>query len=71
MSTAIVLPTSERMSQEIQTETLAASTFIYIPSVPSDPTEEQRLKLMEISGAYDFWDRPEEDIYSSDDGQPV
>ncbi len=29
-----------------------------------DPTIEQMMAIVEVSGVLDFWDRPEEDIYS-------
>ena len=35
------------------------------------PTSDQRMLIVEASGTLDFWDRPEEDIYSLDDGEPV
>ena len=38
---------------------------------PSEPTSEQRMRIVEASGTLDFWDRPEEDIYSLEDGEPV
>ena len=37
----------------------------------SDPNLGQRMKLMELSGVLDFWDDPEEDIYSPEDGSPI
>ena len=30
-----------------------------------------RMRIVEVSGTLDFWDRPEEDIYSLEDGEPV
>ena len=29
------------------------------------------MRIVEVSGTLDFWDRPEEDIYSLEDGEPV
>ncbi len=40
-------------------------------SAPSDPTPEQRMRIVEVSGTLDFWDNPEEDIYSPNDGELV
>jgi hypothetical protein len=37
----------------------------------SEPTEEQYLRALEISGVLDFWSRDEEDIYSDNDGEPA
>ncbi len=37
----------------------------------SEPTSEQRMRLVELSGTLDFWDRPEEDVYSLEDGEPI
>lgn len=38
---------------------------------PSDPTESQRLRLIELSGVLDFWDDPEEDVYTAEDSEPL
>ena len=48
-------------------------TFAVPPCVhvPSGPTTEQAMRLVELSGTLDFWDRPEEDVYSLDDGKPI
>jgi len=62
--------TIEADTNEMLTETIAAPQ-VYVPSRPSDATEEQRLRLMEISGTHDFWSQPGEDIYTLDDGEPV
>lgn len=39
--------------------------------VPADPSPEQHMAMIEASGTLSFWDQPEEDIYSDDDGEPV
>jgi len=36
-----------------------------------DPTSEQVLKLLESSGTLSFWNEPEEDVYTHDDGEPI
>ena len=48
-------------------------TFSTHPPVPiaSDPTIEQRMRIIEVSGVLDFWDDPREDIYSLEDGEPL
>ena len=56
---------------ENEPQTSAASRFIPVYDVPSDPTLEQYMRIIEVSGALDFWDREEEDIYSPEDGDPV
>jgi len=38
---------------------------------PEDPSDEQVMRLAESSGALSFWESPEEDIYSPDDGSPL
>jgi hypothetical protein len=55
---------------EDKTETIASS-HVYVPLVPPDPTAEQNLRIIESSGAFDFWNDPQEDIYSLNDGQPI
>lgn len=51
-------------------ETAATSQVFRFP-VPSDPTTEQIMRAVEVSGALTFWDRPGEDIYTLEDGEPV
>lgn len=44
----------------------------HIESVrPADPSNEQFLRAIEVSGSFDFWDDPGEDIYSIHDGEPL
>ena len=55
-----------------ETETTVVCRIVRIPpEVPSDPTPEQRMRIVEVSGTLDFWDRPEEDVYTLADGEPV
>ena len=42
-----------------------------LPPPPADPTSQQRMRLIEISGTLDFWNSPEEDIYGAEDGEPL
>jgi hypothetical protein len=55
---------------EIPTETVSGSIHQNIPA-PDDPTLAQRMKLMESSGALDFWYRDEEEGYTLQDGEPA
>ncbi len=43
----------------------------FVLGAASDPTSEQRMRIVEVSGTLDFWDRPEEGIYSLSDGDPA
>lgn len=56
---------------EDQPETSGGNHIFQVVSTPSDPTPEQRLRIVEASGVLDFWDDPREDIYSLEDGEPV
>jgi len=38
---------------------------------PSDPTPEQIRRIVQTSGALDFWDDPAEDLYTAEDGDPL
>lgn len=38
---------------------------------PDEPTEKQRMRLLDSSGTFDFWNDPGEDIYSESDGEAV
>lgn len=64
----LVLPAYE--ANEDAPETFAVPPCVHVAS-PSDPTTEQAMRLVEFSGSLDFWDRPEEDIYTLDDGRPI
>ena len=37
----------------------------------ADPTREQSMRIVEVSGSLDFWLDSAEDIYGPDDGNPV
>ncbi len=64
----LVLPAYE--ANEDAPETFAVPPCVHV-AAPSDPTTEQAMRLVELSGSLDFWDRPEEDIYTLDDGRPI
>ena len=51
------------------TTSYEAQTSVH--AVPEDPTVEQRMIVVEASGALSFWDHPDEDVYSLEDGEPV
>ncbi len=36
-----------------------------------EPTDRQGMRLVEESGALDFWDHPDEDLYGPDDGEAI
>lgn len=40
-------------------------------SYPTDATTEDLMNLAEASGVFDFWDHPDEDVYSESDGNAV
>ena len=60
----------EIIENELITTVVNQPIWILSPN-PSEPTSEQRMRLLESSGALDFWSAPEEDIYSIDDGDPI
>lgn len=59
---------TRNIEKDCTRQNLMAVTIV-VP--PDDPTPEQRMAIVEASGSLSFWDEPEEDIYSDDDGQPV
>ena len=59
-----------RVLVEDEPETTVICTPIRYP-VPSDPTSEQMMRAVEVSGVLDFWNDPAEDIYSTGDGEPL
>lgn len=71
MSVSRIIEIGAREIHEDEPVTTAPWRPIHILNEPSDPTGEQRMRIVEVSGTLDFWDKPEEDIYSVDDGEPV
>lgn len=59
-----IIDTGERRLPD-STQTFGAPMLIVDET---DPGSVQRMGLIELSGALDFWDDPEEDIYSPGDG---
>ena len=68
--TSSIINIGEREIRENEPQTSVSNRVIYVPSI-SDPTTDQLMRIVEVSGAFDFWDSPEEDIYSVEDGEPV
>lgn len=64
-----VTPIQDATHELENTETITDAHLLRFP--PEDPTTEQEMHLIETSGALDFWDRPEEDGYTSNDGEPI
>ena len=59
-----------REINEDQPETVSGAMILPV-GAPSDPTAKQQMRLVEQSGVLDFWDDPEEEVYSDDDGEPL
>lgn len=53
------------------TDTEGGSHVQMCRSSPCEPSRVQWMRIQETSCAFDFWNRPEEDIYTIDDGEPV
>ncbi len=49
--------------------TISAEIAVVIPLV--EATDEELLYLVEKSGAFAFWESPEEDVYTVEDGSPL
>lgn len=65
------LDIAPREVKENEPRTGVTNSVVSILDAPSDPTPEQRMRIIEVSGTLDFWDRAEEDIYSPEDGDPA
>jgi hypothetical protein len=65
---AVLLTINPRDSEETET-TVSCRPVVY--HLPSDPTADQMMRIIENSDVLDFWDDPAEDIYTLDDGDPV
>ena len=68
--TAEILHLKPQIIAEDEPETIVLNRLITV-SAPSDPTPNQMMRIVETSGTLDFWEDPAEDIYSSEDGQPL
>ncbi|MCH8806643.1 MAG: hypothetical protein IH986_11205 [Planctomycetes bacterium] len=68
---ATILRIEPRRLDENEPLTASTSTHVVISNIAADPTPEQSMRIVEVSGTLDFWDREEENIYTADDGEPV
>lgn len=48
-----------------------AQHFEVVSEAPTDPSAEQCMRIVEVSGSLDFWLESAEDIYGPEDGTPV
>ncbi len=72
MTTQVFFPIEGTVREvgENEPETGLDAHHVSFP-VAADPTPEQMMRAVEASGVLDFWNDPQEDIYSSEDGQPL
>lgn len=56
------------MNDELQTQTVYMSYWRVVHSPPDDVSTADQMNVVEASGILDFWDDPEEDIYTGNDG---
>ena len=54
--------------EELQTQTKYIRVYA---NYPEDVTTENVMHAIEASGTLDFWDDPEEDVYTEQDGDDV
>lgn len=64
-------PGNESRVEESQTTTVSTAEVRYCPALPEDPTRIQLMRVMERSEALSFWRDEAEDIYDTNDGEPV
>jgi hypothetical protein len=55
----------------IDSSTRTESSIPLLIYPPEDATIHQQMRIMEVSGVLDFWNRPEEDGYTEADGEPI
>ena len=64
-----------QQSEEVGTKvgdsyfTISAQFVCAIPLI--EATDEELMYLVEKSGAFSFWESPEEDVYTLEDGSPL
>lgn len=56
------------MEEEFQTQTVYMSYTRVVHSPPDDASTADQMNVVEASGTLDFWNDPEEDIYTGNDG---
>jgi len=71
LSTAERLQIAEREVLEDEPQTTVCAPPLVVHGPILEPTTEQCLRAIEVSGTVDFWDRPEEDLYTDSDGEQV
>ena len=54
-----------------EAETERASVLRIWNVRPEDPTPQQRMRLLDSCGTFDFWNDPREDVYSESDGEAI
>lgn len=65
------LELADKLIREEPTTTNAAEVIHLSNAAPEEPTSMQRMRIIELSGSLDFWNRAEEDIYTLEDGESV
>lgn len=66
-----ILEILPKIAESDESETVNMQESIRVLGGQDEPTVKQRIKAVELSGAFNFWDRPGEDIYSLEDGEPI
>ena len=68
---AELLDIPARETRNDDPQTTVGNVVVFHGVLPSDPTSEQQMRMVEVSGALDFWEKPGENIYSLEDGEPA
>ena len=55
----------------VTTKTEPGSVVKVFSGAPDDATRSQWMRLIETSPGFSFWDNPEEDVYTYEDGDPI
>ena len=78
MSVKSLFPAAAAPEEELQTERVyqrSSVDIVHGPAGtivrPTDATTIDRINLVEVSGTLDFWNDPEEDLYTESDGDAV
>lgn len=70
LDATLITPDVREIGDE-QVETTIGNVVLQQVPNPPDPSEKQRLRLIELSGVLDFWENPKEDIYTPEDGEAL
>jgi hypothetical protein len=65
-----LIPSRDVSADELESQT-AYIRFSGTVSTPAEATTEDLMNVAEASGVLDFWNDPEEDRYSEEDGEAV